>query len=146
MSSESVRVRGLGLAYAVSGACGLLYQVVWYHALVEELGAAGTTYLVVLCAFIGGLGLGSLASERFYRIFEARFGGHGLANYGRTELLVTLAAFALFFLTRPPPPGLLARSAGGRRRPERRPRANRAFQPCSAGSSAAGSRPSSSSS
>lgn len=145
MSSESVRVRGLGLAYAVSGACGLLYQVVWYHALVEELGAAGTTYLVVLCAFIGGLGLGSLASERFYRIFEARFGGHGLANYGRTELLVTLAAFALFFLTRPPP-GLLARSAGGRRRPERRPRANRAFQPCSAGSSAAGSRPSSSSS
>jgi predicted membrane-bound spermidine synthase len=94
--------RGLGLAYALSGACALVYQVVWTHLFTEELGASGTTFLVVLCAFIGGLGLGAVASDRVYRVVEARVGGRGLRNYGRTELLVGLVSAALALLTRLP--------------------------------------------
>ena len=94
--------RGLGPAYALSGACALVYQVVWTHLFTEELGASGTTFLVVLCAFIGGLGLGAVASNRVYRAVEARFGGRGLRNYGRTELLIGLVSVALSLLTRLP--------------------------------------------
>jgi spermidine synthase len=94
--------RSLGPAYAVSGACALVYQVVWTHLFTEELGASGTTFLVVLCAFIGGLGLGAVASDRVYRAVEIRLGGRGLRNYGRTELLVGLVSAALSLLTRLP--------------------------------------------
>ena len=94
------------VAYAVSGACALVFQVVWYHAFTEQFGASGTTFLVVLCSFIGGLGLGSLASKRFYAALERRFGGHGLRNYGRTELAVAFAALVFFGLTRLPPTSL----------------------------------------
>ncbi|HEX2758089.1 MAG TPA: hypothetical protein VHP60_06290, partial [Thermoanaerobaculia bacterium] len=58
--------RGIGPAYALSGACALVYQVVWMHAFTERFGASGTTFLVVLCAFIGGLGLGAVLSKRTY--------------------------------------------------------------------------------
>jgi spermidine synthase len=94
--------RVLCVAYGVSGACALAYQVVWYHAFVESLGAASTTFLVVLCAFIGGLGLGAVASSRFYRLLARRTGGHGVRNYGLTELGMTLLALGLAALTRLP--------------------------------------------
>lgn len=94
-------------AYALSGACALVFQVVWYHAFTEQFGASGTTFLVVLCAFIGGLGLGAVSSPRVYAAVERRFGGRGLANYGRTELAVAGASVALFGLTRLEPAGLL---------------------------------------
>src|SRR5262245_2316826 len=90
----------LGFPYALSGACALVYQVVWYHAFEDQLGAAATTFLVVLCAFIGGLGLGAVCARRVYERAAARIGGHGLKNYGRTELLVTLSALVLLGSTR----------------------------------------------
>ncbi len=103
MSVAEVRPpRGLGIAYALSGSCALVYQVVWTHLFAEELGASGTTFLVVLGAFIGGLGLGAVSSDRVYRAVEARFGGRGLRNYGRTELLVGFVSAALVLLTRLP--------------------------------------------
>ena len=91
--------KAVGLAYGVSGACALGYQVVWYHAFVDGLGAASTTFLVVLCAFIGGLGLGSASSSRFFRLLARLTGGHGLRNYGLAELLLTLSALVLLLLT-----------------------------------------------
>ena len=94
--------RTVCLAYAVSGACALAYQVVWYHAFVDSLGAASTTFLVVLCAFIGGLGLGSAASSRFFRLLARATSDHGFRSYGLVELFLTLSALALLLLTRPP--------------------------------------------
>jgi len=99
--------RSLIAAYALSGACALVFQVVWYHALVDRLGASATTFLVVLCAFIGGLGLGAVLSERAYQRFESRWGGHGLKNYGRTELAITAAVLLLFVFTEIPAGRLL---------------------------------------
>jgi hypothetical protein len=91
---------GIGAAYALSGACALVYQVVWTHAFTERFGASGTTFLVVLCAFIGGLGLGAILSRRAYAAFERRFGGRGLKNYGRTEIAVAASSVVFFALTK----------------------------------------------
>ncbi len=92
--------RGIGAAYALSGACALVYQVVWNHAFTERFGASGTTFLVVLCAFIGGLGLGAVLSKRTYAAFERRFGGRGLKNYGRTEIAIAVSSVVLFAVTK----------------------------------------------
>lgn len=92
--------RGLVAAYALSGACALVYQVVWTHAFTERFGASGTTFLVVLCAFIGGLGLGAVLSKSTYAAFERRFGGRGLRNYGRTEIAIAVSSVVLLAATR----------------------------------------------
>lgn len=89
-------------AYGLSGACALAYQVVWYHAFVDGLGAASTTFLVVLCAFIGGLGLGAASSSRFFRLLSRLTSDRGLRSYGLVELLLTLSALVLLLLTRLP--------------------------------------------
>ncbi|MBL8114933.1 MAG: hypothetical protein JNK60_18770, partial [Acidobacteria bacterium] len=94
-------------AYALSGAAALAYQTVWYHALVDALGASGTTFLVVLCSFIGGLGLGSFLSPRVYGWLERRTGRRGLVHYGRTELVLTLLALVLLALVSAPLTGIL---------------------------------------
>ena len=99
--------RAVCTAYAISGACALAYQVVWYHAFVESLGAASTTFLVVLCAFIGGLGLGAASSSRFFRLLSRATLDHGLRSYGLVELLLTLSALSLLLLTRLPASSLL---------------------------------------
>ncbi len=89
-------------AYALSGACSLVYQLVWYHFFVDHFGATGTTYLVVLCTFIGGLGLGAIASQhvtgRLSRIAHVR----DLRTYGLIELLIAMLVIGLIGLTRIP--------------------------------------------
>lgn len=92
--------RGIGAAYALSGACALVYQVVWTHAFTERFGASETTFLVVLCAFIGGLGLGAVLSRRTYAALERRFGGCGLRNYGRTEIAIAVSSVVLLAVTK----------------------------------------------
>lgn len=92
--------RGIGTAYALSGACALVYQVVWTHAFTERFGASEITFLVVLCAFIGGLGLGAILSKRAYAALEARFGGRGLRNYGRTEIAIAVSSVVFFAVTK----------------------------------------------
>ncbi|MFI5197645.1 MAG: hypothetical protein ACHQJD_03410 [Thermoanaerobaculia bacterium] len=92
--------RGIGPAYALSGACALVYQVVWTHAFTERFGASETTFLVVLCAFIGGLGLGAVLSKRTYAALERRFGGRGLRTYGLTEIAIAVSSVVLFAATK----------------------------------------------
>ncbi len=87
-------------AYAVSGGCALVYQVVWNHAFTERFGASGTTFLLVLCAFIGGLGLGAVLSKRVYGAFDRRFPGRGLRAYGYTEVAIAVSSVGLYAATR----------------------------------------------
>lgn len=73
--------------FLLSGATGLVYEVVWTRQLVFLLG--GTTYAIttVLVAFMSGLALGSWLSGRFgHRIRRAGFG------YGVLEILVGVYA------------------------------------------------------
>lgn len=76
--------------YALSGFVCLSYQVCWFRVFVERFGSTNLTFVLVLCCFIGGLGLGALASRRI----ASRLGGNPLRAYGLIELGVALAAAA----------------------------------------------------
>jgi spermidine synthase len=47
----------------VSGLIGLGYQVIWFRLFSDRFGSGNLTFAFVLVAFVGGLGLGSLASR-----------------------------------------------------------------------------------
>lgn len=94
--------KAVGVAYALGGAFALVYEIVWYHTFVDAFGAGGTTFLVVLCSFIGGLGAGALSSRRFYAWLAKKGAGYGLKNYGRTELAVACLVVLLTYLTTVP--------------------------------------------
>ncbi len=87
-------------AYALSGACSLVYQLVWYHYFVDHFGATGTTYLVVLCTFIGGLGLGAISSNRFTTRLTHITRLTGLRLYGLIELIIAALVVLLIGSTR----------------------------------------------
>src|SRR5260370_41545540 len=48
------------LLFTISGATGLMLEVIWSRMLVSLLGATTWSVLTVLVAFMGGLGLGSI--------------------------------------------------------------------------------------
>ncbi|MEZ4269211.1 MAG: fused MFS/spermidine synthase [Myxococcota bacterium] len=60
-SPTSARITGpvLAFAFAVSGAAGLIYEVVWADLLGLLVGGTTATHTVVLAAFMGGLALGN---------------------------------------------------------------------------------------
>lgn len=74
--------------FIISGACGLIYEVVWSQLMIRVMG--GTTFAIttVLVAFMGGLGFGSyiggrLAArvrqpQRLYGVFEIAIGIYAL--------------------------------------------------------------------
>lgn len=77
--------------FFVSGACGLLYQVVWTRKLVLLFGTTSYAVSTVLSVFFLGLGLGSLWGGRL-----ADRQARPLLLYGSFEILIGL--WALFFI------------------------------------------------
>lgn len=77
--------------FLVSGACGLLYQVVWTRKLVLLLGTTSHAVSAVLSIFFLGLALGSLRGGRL-----ADRAANPLRWYGLFEIII--GAWALFFL------------------------------------------------
>lgn len=81
------------LLYAVSGFVSLGYQVAWFRIFTDWFGSTNLTFALVVCNFIGGLGVGALLSQRLA-------GGVGrlagiddrLRLYGLLEIGVSLAA------------------------------------------------------
>ena len=53
------RWRLLLVLFAVSGACGLVYELVWMRRLALVFGSTTLAVSTVLAAFMGGLALGS---------------------------------------------------------------------------------------
>ena len=47
--------------FVISGAAGLIYEVVWEKYLTLYLGATSSVHAILLSAFLGGLALGGLA-------------------------------------------------------------------------------------
>lgn len=60
-------LRAVLLLFFLSGATGLLYQVVWVRGFVHVFGATVLAVSTVLAAFMGGLALGGLAGGRIVR-------------------------------------------------------------------------------
>ncbi|TMA60935.1 MAG: hypothetical protein E6J75_00115, partial [Deltaproteobacteria bacterium] len=52
-------VRTLGVAFLVSGAAGLMHEVVWSRLLSHVFGATSLAVATVLAAFMAGLAIGS---------------------------------------------------------------------------------------
>ncbi|MBN2357869.1 MAG: fused MFS/spermidine synthase, partial [Deltaproteobacteria bacterium] len=71
--------------FFISGACGLIYEIVWNRLLIYVLG--GTTFAVttVLCCFMGGLALGSFLAGRLARRTQ-----RAALWYGAIEIAVGL--------------------------------------------------------
>jgi spermidine synthase len=79
------------LFYALSGFVSLGYQVCWFRIWVDRFGSTNLTFALVLCNFIGGLGVGALASRRLSDWMLARSKRPDrLVVYGIVELLVTV--------------------------------------------------------
>lgn len=78
--------------FFVSGACGLVYQVVWTRKLVLLFGTTAYAVSTVLTVFFLGLGLGSFWGGRF-----ADRTGNPLRAYGLMEIAIGLWAAGLLF-------------------------------------------------
>ncbi len=81
------------LLFSISGATGLMLEVVWSRMLVPLLGATTWSVLTVLVAFMGGLGLGSVLWGR-----RAGRSDRPLRLYGMLEVAIGLYALIVPFL------------------------------------------------
>ena len=82
------------LLYCLSGFISLGYQVAWFRLYTDQFGSTNLTFVLVLCNFIGGLGVGALFSRSFTRQIAGMFRLEDrLRLYGTVELLVTATIF-----------------------------------------------------
>ena len=75
--------RRLLALFFVSGASGLIYQVVWMRALALTLSVTVYAVTTVLCAFMGGLALGAAIAGRMADRLERPLLVFGLAEVAR---------------------------------------------------------------
>lgn len=94
-ATEAVtRARGLILAvFVVSGAAGLIYQVVWTRELVLLFGNTSQAVSTIVSAFMAGLGLGSLAGGRAADRSRSPLRLYGILECG-IALLAVVVPFA----------------------------------------------------
>jgi spermidine synthase len=93
--SQSLRVRyasflGILLLFFLSGASGLVYQVIWIRLLSRIFGTTTFAVSALLAAFMAGLGLGSFLASRYVRRIH-----RPLRWFGALEVGVGLYALAL---------------------------------------------------
>jgi len=90
-TAAPARTAWLLLLFTVSGACGLVYEIVWMRRLALVFGSTTLAVSTVLAAFMGGLALGSL---RFGRRAD-RDPVRALRVYGRLEIGIGILALAV---------------------------------------------------
>ena len=92
MTQRKIRIfsvsSAVGLCFIVSGATGLIYEVLWARMLGLVFGATTLAVSTVLAAFMGGLALGSALAGKFARRIQ-----RPVSTYGWMEIGV--AAYAL---------------------------------------------------
>jgi len=81
------------LCFFLSGAAGLIYEVLWSRYLALYVGSTGLAQLIVLCAFMGGIALGS---QLFGRIADRC--ASPLAWYAGMEAVIGLYALGFDFI------------------------------------------------
>jgi spermidine synthase len=83
-------LRNISICYFLSGALGLVYQILWLRKLLLVFGSTVHAVSAVLTVFFGGLALGSWW---FGRVIDRREGA-GLRWYAALEAGIGLYAFA----------------------------------------------------
>ena len=72
----------IGLCFVLSGATGLIYEVLWARMLGLVFGATTLAVSTVLAAFMGGLALGSALAGRLASRIKKPLGTYGLMEIG----------------------------------------------------------------
>src|SRR5436190_15117445 len=87
MTAARRLVRPLLLLFLLSGASGLVYEVVWLRMLIRVFGISVHAVSTIIVAFMGGLALGGLLANRAFRGRSEL-----LRAYAVIEVLIALAA------------------------------------------------------
>jgi spermidine synthase len=85
----------VGLCFVLSGATGLIYEVLWARMLGLVFGATTLAVSTVLAAFMGGLALGSALAGKLGRKIQKP-----LSTYGLMEIAIAVYALLIPFLFR----------------------------------------------
>src|SRR5207244_4576507 len=72
----------IGICFVLSGATGLIYEVLWVRMLGLVFGATTLAVSTVLAAFMGGLALGSALAGRVGARVERPVRAYGLLEIG----------------------------------------------------------------
>src|SRR5512132_916799 len=83
----------IGLCFVLSGATGLIYEVLWARMLGLVFGATTLAVSAVLAAFMGGLAIGSALAGRFGARVK-----RPVRWYGAIEITIGLYALIVPFL------------------------------------------------
>ena len=83
----------VGVCFVLSGATGLIYEVLWARMLGLVFGATTLAVSTVLAAYMGGLALGSALAGRFAASIK-----RPIRAYGLIEIGIALYALAVPFL------------------------------------------------
>ena len=83
----------IGVCFILSGATGLIYEVLWARMLGLVFGATTLAVSTVLAAFMGGLALGSALAGRLASRIKRPF-----RAYGVLEIVIAIYAIAVPFL------------------------------------------------
>jgi predicted membrane-bound spermidine synthase len=81
--------------FLISGFCGILYELVWLRLAMAQYGVTTPVVSMVLSAFMGGLGIGSLAAGKLIRRYGQRISFPPLWLYAGSELLIGISAMAV---------------------------------------------------
>jgi spermidine synthase len=87
-----IGLRLLELALFLSGAAGLIYEVVWTRQLADVMGSTALAMTSVFSAFMLALALGALVIGR-----TPKRGGQALALYGQLEIAIGVTALGTSF-------------------------------------------------
>ena len=83
----------------VSGLIGLGYQVIWFRLFADRFGSSNLTFSAVIVGFIGGLGLGSVASRPLLvRMARFRWMRDPIAAVGVIELAIAAGALLVLLV------------------------------------------------
>ena len=80
--SASSTITLIGLCFVLSGATGLIYEVLWARMLGLVFGATTLAVSTVLAAFMSGLALGSALAGRFASRIKKPISTYGLMEIG----------------------------------------------------------------
>ncbi len=89
-SADRARRATVLAVFFLSGACALVYQVLWVRLLILRVGATSVAVALVLATFMAGLGLGSLIASRVTHRVRSP-----LAVYAVLEVAIGVAALAM---------------------------------------------------
>jgi spermidine synthase len=81
--------------FLISSFCGILYELVWLRLAMAQYGVTTPIVSIVLSAFMGGLGIGSLIAGKLIRRYGQKISFPPLWLYAGSEFLIAISALSV---------------------------------------------------